>query len=187
MQKPLEIELKARVSSLTLMRRRLLAIGGKLVKKSHQIDTYYSPEKRPLGKRKGFVLRVREQKGKGTGRFELHIPKNAYAAEELELIVDNIKLLQKILKLLNYKKEFVIDKHRETYTLGRVTVVLDAVRGLGTFLEVEIIGADTSANRAKLHGVLKKLGVQEKDICYNLHYHQMALKKQGRNPVKAYF
>lgn len=140
-----------------------------------------------MGKRKGFVLRVRHQQGESRARFELHIPKNRYAAEELELTVDNAKLLKKILRLLHFKPEFVIDKQRETYALGRVTVVLDNVRGLGTFIEVEIIGVDTAANRTKLHAVLEKLGVHEKDICFDLHYHQMVLEKQGRNSSNAYF
>lgn len=182
----MEIELKARVSSLSAMRRRLRTVGAKRVKKQHQVDTYYSPEQRPLGKRRGYVLRVRQQ-GQGSSRFELHIPKNRYAAEELEIEVDSTKLLQKMLRLLHFKQEFVIDKQRETYRLGRVTIVLDAVRGLGSFVEVEILGADTVVNRALLHTVLEKLGVKDRDICYDLHYHQMVLKKQGRNPNHAYF
>ncbi len=182
----MEIELKARVSSLPAIRRRLRALGANITKTSHQVDTYYSPEQRPLGKRTGFVLRVRNQ-GEGNGRFELHIPKNRYAAEELELTVDDAKLLQRILRLLNFKREFVVDKQRTTFEFGRVTIVLDQVRGLGSFVEVEILGADTATNRTALHRVLKKLGVKEQDICYDLHYHQMALEKQGRNPNRAYF
>lgn len=183
----MEIELKARISSLPVMRQRLRVLGAKLQQKQHQVDTYYSPEQRPLGKRKGFVLRVREQQESKSARFELHIPKNRYAAEELELVVDNAKLLQKMLRLLHYKREFVVDKFRETYQLGRMAIVLDAVRGLGTFIEVEILGADTAANRKCLHTTFMKLGVHDRDICYDLHYHQMALMKQGRNLANAYF
>ncbi len=183
----MEIELKARVRSLATLRRALRQLHARRSSSIHQVDTYYSPERRPLDKRKGYVLRVRAEPGKRPGRFELHIPKNAYAAEELELTVDDVRLLQKLLHLLRFRREFVIDKQRETYRLGRVTIALDVVRGLGTFVEVEILGADTAANRAKLRRVLAQLGVREPDMCYNLHYHQMALQKQKRNPARAYF
>jgi len=187
MAKQVEVELKAKVRSLPNLQRHLREIGARLVKRIHQVDTYYSPYRQPLGKRKGKVLRVREERISGQTRFELHIPKNTYAAEELEVRVSDASILHQILKQLKYRREFVIDKQRAVYSKGKLEIVIDKVRGLGMFIEVELMGSDSQTARKRLHATLEQLGIPKRDILFNLHYHQMALKKQGRYPNNAYF
>ena len=171
--------MKAKVGNLAVVRKRLHKIGARFVKRSHQIDTYYAPDQRPLRKLLGHVLRVRYDVLSKTTRLEFHIPKNAYAAEENEVAVDDYKTLQKILHLLRAKPQAVVDKEREYYRKGSVEIVLDRVRGLGTYVEVEIMGKDTKANRARIHQVLAQLEISTSAIVKDVRYHQMALAKKG--------
>jgi predicted adenylyl cyclase CyaB len=175
----MEIEVKAKVSNLAVIRKRLRTIGAHFVKRSHQIDTYYTPDHRPLRKHTGNVLRVRYDVLSKTARLEFHITKNQYVAEENEVSVSDYKTLQKILKLLRAKPQVTVEKKREAYKKGKVEIVLDDVRGFGKYIEVEIIGQDTAVNRALVHRTVAKLGIPKSAIVRNFRYHQMALAKKG--------
>lgn len=177
----MEIEVKAKVGNLAVMRKRLHKIGARFVKRSHQIDTYYTPDRRPLRRHKGNVLRVRYDVLSKTARLEFHVTKDQYVAEENEVSVSDYKKLQKILKLLRAKPQVTIEKKREAYRKGKVEIVLDDVRGFGKFIEVEIIGQDTIANRTLVHGTVSELGIPKSAIVRNFRYHQMALRKKGIN------
>jgi predicted adenylyl cyclase CyaB len=175
----MEIEVKAKVSNLAVIRKRLRIIGARFVKRSHQIDTYYTPDHRPLRKQQGNVLRVRYDVLSKTARLEFHVTKDQYVAEESEVSVDDYKKLQKILKLLRVKPQVTVEKKREAYRKGKVEIVLDDVRGFGKYIEVEIIGQDTVANRTLVNRTVTELGIPKSAIVRNFRYHQMALLKKG--------
>ncbi len=177
----MEIELKARVRDFAPIKARLKKLGAKYICEKHQIDTYYSPYKQPLVKRKGKVMRVRYDALTKRARLELHIPQNDMAAIEHEVEVHDYQILLKVLKELKAKKEFVIDKRRLVYTKGRFEIVLDTVKKLGKFIEVELDGANTAANRKLVMDFMLGLGVPKEDFILQIHYHGMILKKMGRS------
>ncbi len=181
----MEIEIKAKVKDFKEIKKRLKKIKANYIGKKSQIDYYYSLYHRPLGKKKGNVFRVRYDRISSEVRMEFHKPKNIYAAEEIELKVHDLKITQRILKEMKAKQEFIIDKERLVYQKGRVEIVLDKIKSLGNFIEVEIDGQDTKKNRDELYRVLNLLGIKENQIMLHERYHSMILKKKAKK--HAYF
>jgi len=181
----MEIEIKAKVEDFTEIKKRLKKIKARHVGQKSQVDYYYSLYHRPMGKKTGNVFRVRHDRISGEVRMEFHKPKNIFAAEEIELVVGDLKIAQRLLKEMKAKQEFIIDKERDVYKKGKVEIVLDKIKGLGKFIEVEIEGRDTKNNRDELYKILNKLGVLENQIMLHERYHGMILKKKGKK--HAYF
>jgi len=183
----MEIEVKARLNNFELTKRKLRKIGAEYVGKKHQVDIYYSLYKRPMNKKKGKVMRIRHDKLNHTTRFEFHLPKNTYAAEEIEVQVGDLKTMKRILKEMHAKEEYTVDKQRLVYRKRELEIVLDKVKGLGNFIEVELQGKDTLKNRKKVDGILISLGISKDDVCHGFHskYHSMMARKQGKK--YAYF
>lgn len=181
----MEIEIKAKVKDFIDIKKRLKKLKANYVGKKNQVDYYYSLYHRPMGKKKGNVFRVRHDRISGEVRIEFHKPESIYAAEEIELKVHDLKVAQRLLKEMKAKQEFIIDKEREVYKKGKVEIVLDKIKSLGNFIEVEIEGNDTKKNRDELYRVLNLLGITEKQIMLHERYHGMILKKQGKK--HAYF
>ncbi|XOU94631.1 MAG: class IV adenylate cyclase [Candidatus Kerfeldbacteria bacterium] len=181
----MEIEIKAQVKNFTEVKKNLKKIGAKYIGKKNQIDYYYSLYKRSIGKKRGSVMRVRHDRIIGETRLEFHKPKNIYAAEEIELEVHSLPIVKRILKEMKAKQEFVIDKERLVYRKGKIEIVLDTIKALGTFVEVEIEGRDTKKNRKLLYKMLDQLGIEKSQILLHERYHGMILKKRGI--MHAYF
>jgi len=176
----MEIEIKAKVKDLKSIRRRLVKLGARSVKKVHQIDMYYSLYKRPLNKKKGAIVRVRHNKNIRQTLFEFDWAKNAMAAYEIEVEVNDLKNLERILKKIKAKKEVTVDKKREYFKKGVFEIVLDQVKDLGNFIEVEIQGKDSKRNRHRIINLLERLGVEKKDFVLGPRYHSLLLAKKGR-------
>lgn len=182
----MEIEIKVRAKSFLPVRLHLKELHARYVSTKHQVDYYYSPYKRPFRKKDfGDVIRVRHDVLADKARLEYHQPKNDYAAIETELEVGDIRTVKKILALMKCKLECIVDKKREYYKRGLIEIVLDKVKGLGTFVEVEIIGADSSRNRKLVVNFLHQLGFSKKDFMFEERYHSMVLAKKGKK--YAYF
>ncbi len=181
----MEIEIKAKVNNFTGIKNNLKKIKAKYEGKKSQVDYYYSLYKRPIGKPKGDVFRLRYDRIKKEARIEFHKPKNAYAAEEIELPVGDFNTAKKLLKAMKARQEFKVDKERLIYKKGRVNILLDKVKYLGKFIEVEIEGKYSKKNIKIVYDLLDTLGVDRKDIILHDHYHGMILKKKGKK--HAYF
>ncbi len=176
----MEIEIKAKVKNLQSVRNTLRKMKIRRVKKVRQIDEYYSLYKRPFSKKvRGKIVRVRHHHGETQGRFEFHISRSTFVAEEYEVTVGDVKMLRKILQMMKAKKEAVVDKEREYYQKGKLEITLDKVKGLGTFVEVEIQGKDTKANLQKLMDFLTKLGVTKDQYWTTKRYGAEMCKKKG--------
>jgi predicted adenylyl cyclase CyaB len=177
----MEIEVKAKTKDLKVVRQRLIKLGARFIKSVHQIDTYYSLYKRPFTKRRGSMVRVRHNKNENFTTFEFDNAKNDIAATEDEVIVSDYRTIKIILRKMKAKVETVVDKKREYFMKGRLEIVLDRVKGLGNYMEIEILGKDTKANRDKILTFYKKLKVDENDLIIGSRYPEMMLKKKGKN------
>ncbi len=180
----MEVEIKARAKSHEPIKRKLRSIGARYVGQKHQIDRYYEPYHRPMIKKSGRILRVRHDALSKQTRLELHISRTTYAATEHEVVVSDLKTIRTILKELKAREAFVVDKRRSVYRLGRAEIVLDTVKGLGQFIEIEIQGKDSAAIRQRLHNILAQLGVGEAARCHD-HYNEMIAEQKGKK--HAYF
>jgi len=164
----IEVEIKIKIDSFEEIREKLLAYG-KMVKTIKQIDEYYIPSHRDFFAQKPHPiewLRIRTNPDKIIFEYDRSINKNERGeqecAEEYGTEISNPAEFRKILNFLDFKKVITVEKQREYWDCGNLEVVLDKVRGLGDFIEVEAIGSfenNISAKTACLE-FLKKLGIQ---------------------------
>jgi len=175
----MEIEIKAKIKDFKPIKNKLKKIGAKRVGLKYQIDTYYLPYARKFSRAGRRVLRTRYDKLSGKARLESHYYFNQTTGLEHEVEVSDIKTLEKILSDLKCKKMAVVEKKREAYHCQNMEIVLDEVKGLGKFMEVEIIGIDSGKNKKKIKDFYKKIGVSPGQFVWGPRYHGMILKRKG--------
>ena len=85
--------------------------------------------------------------------------------------------LEEILSRTGFRPAAAVSKVREFYGIGEVTVTLDDVEGLGTFVEIEILTEESKEDAAdRIGAVAKELGVAGPPI--HTSYLEMLLAKQ---------
>jgi len=150
-----------------------------------QKDTYFSPAHRDFLKVEFPFewLRLRESAQGFSLNYKHFHPENAKEPEycdEFETNVSDVETMRKIFGSLDFKKTVVVEKSRSTWIFEDVEIVIDDVKGLGTFIELEAINHFDEPKEGKeyLRRVLKKLNarVGEED---HRGYPFMILKKQG--------
>ena len=156
------IEMKTRFKDLAQARETALRLGGKLLWKDTQIDTYFTTR---AGK-----LKLRES---GLNGAELipYLKTDAAGLKRSDYarIPVNDPVLVKTLftQLLGQRLE--VRKNREVYILGNVRVHLDEVAGLGNFMEFEaVIEKDTrqvqEEEKEKVLRLMKEFGIEDADL-----------------------
>ncbi|MBU0612690.1 class IV adenylate cyclase, partial [Patescibacteria group bacterium] len=140
-----EIEIKAKISSIPEIRKKLKKIGAKKVSSKMEVDIYYTPERgeKYIGKGSRLKFRIRYDGKSNRGRLEVHKVIGLLEAVEYELPIEDVELAQKMLKQLKFIECAVVDKKRESYKFGKLNIVLDKVKSLGKFMEIEIMNADS--------------------------------------------
>ena len=173
-----EIEIKTRIKNKKRLLAKFALLGIRNKNKSHYVDIYFSPKK---GKRfvyfKSPRMRVRKDMTSGTASFEYHLPSGIYGGHEREVDISDGDMMDVILKHLDFAEEVRIDKVRSYYEYKHFNVFIDEVKGLGSFLEVEIMEAPnrkTAIKQIKL--LLDDLGVKD-DIIHDWYWHMMLEKK----------
>lgn len=135
-----EVEVKVKVSDLRLIQTRLEGLGANLLRKGRERDVYYSSPWRDFARTQE-VLRVREE-DYGVKRYVLTYKgprsgKEVRAREEIEAQVEEPEKVQEILARLGFQRLREVRKSRTIYGLRNLSISLDDVHELGTFIEVE--------------------------------------------------
>ncbi len=158
------MEIELRVKANAHVEQNIVNIGAKLKKTSEQKDTYY---KFSLDKERKLVLRIREKPGKksiltfkGSSK-----DKEDIAWQEWENEIENPEALVKLM-LSNGMVEVVkIDKMRKSFQLENIEINIDEIKGLGTFVEAEIISENIQTGRKHLEDLFfNKLGFSKDEI-----------------------
>jgi len=175
-----EIEIKVKISKLNYMEKKLKTAGAKLIGKTVQKDTYFSPAHKSLiGK--SLYLRIRENIDEGVCRLEYHIGtegcRKCSFTKEFEVKIDSAKTLRKIFDKLDFKQELIVNKIRATYKLKDLNIVLDKVKGLGNFMEIEMINKNRKEAEEKIFALLSRLKISTAKICFGENYFDMTLDK----------
>lgn len=108
-------------------------------------------------------LRLRENKIERTYSLDCHRMKALFMAEETEIplpSIEQVHNMQMILETLGYVPKCTVNKKRLPFKRADVEVVLDEIEGLGSFLEVEIMGDGTDENMARLQSHVLELGLE---------------------------
>jgi adenylate cyclase class 2 len=154
------IEIKARARDLDGPRALLVARGARFVGLDQQLDTYFRV---PVGR-----LKLREGAIENAlihyHRENVSGPKHSQVSLYPSTPGSTLKgILAGALGI-----DVVVDKQREIYFLDNVKVHLDAVAGLGTFVEIEAIDADGTrsleALRAQCEELMRAFGIADADL-----------------------
>ena len=133
-----EVELKLRAEHGPV-RERLAELGAEPLGRVHQIDTYYDAPHRSFAETDE-ALRVREER-REDGRWV------------------GITYKVDLLRALGFEPAAVVEKERERFGYGEYTVTLDAVDGLGEFVEVETEAEEVEPAREGALEVVRELGL----------------------------
>ncbi|MCM2466831.1 class IV adenylate cyclase [Methanoculleus oceani] len=174
----LEVEAKFGVRDPEDVRVRLDRKGVQMARRQRERDVYYNAPHRDFGQTDE-ALRVRYDDTGFTVTYKGPRVRvgSAKAREEFNLKVASGETLEGILSRLGFRLAATVSKMREFYEMGDVTVTLDDVEGLGTFIEIEILTEDDKEDAADRIGVIaKELGVDGPPIYTS--YLEMLLSRQ---------
>lgn len=145
-----EVELKAALTAAqaAALPARLETLGFQAQACVHEVDVYWNGSSRDFRKTDE-ALRLRSVEDLGSGRSEALItykgPKQddrSSTRQEYETSVGDMTTARKLLSALGYRALFTVDKTRRTYTRDRLTVCLDDVNCLGSYVELETVLED---------------------------------------------
>ena len=175
----MEIEIRAKISNTKNIQNLLSQIGAKLVKEVSQIDRYYGAI--CLYKKLGytFLLRVRYQGKKAFLTYKGAKQKKAGVWEEYEFPITEPSQMENMLSEMGLDLVIEVHKHRLEYTLNNFAICIDEIKGLGTFVEVELQTSDktsTTQAKAKIQDLLTKLNINKESIIHE-GYVTLLLKK----------
>lgn len=152
-----EVESKFRIANSDEWRGRIAAIGGTFARRERQTDLYFSHPARDF-RLTDEALRVRDSNGvvfltyKGPrGEDEVK------TRPEFEVVVagevSGQRPIQELLERLGFLPVARIAKSRDLFELTRgqqaVLIALDEVERLGSFLEIEVIAAESDVEAAR--------------------------------------
>ena len=106
-------------------------------------EYYYDPKRDELKPDKdnqlNHCLRLRTKNNEYSITYKDDIFKDGrwLYSDEFETTVDNIDMVHEIFKRLGLVKFIEIDNHKETYTSDNYEIVIEDVKDLGLFMEVE--------------------------------------------------
>ncbi|QQS39100.1 class IV adenylate cyclase [Candidatus Woesebacteria bacterium] len=140
--KDIEIEIKLPLKN-ALEVKKFLNKKGKLVARDiFQKDTYFVPIHRNfLDVKFPFEwLRLRESSKGFSLNYKHFYPENVKKTDycdEYETKIDDVTVMKKILQSLDIKEIVTVEKTRTTWIFEGVEVVVDKVKNLGDFIELE--------------------------------------------------
>jgi adenylate cyclase, class 2 len=145
-----EIEVKARVKDLELLRKKLESMGCTFSPEIRQIDRIYIQKGRSIPSETGDnVLRIREQAVRGSeepsgsrrdGKFLFTLKQtrsNQLDCIEEEMPIDNPDQMIRVITLLGFEESVSVKKTRRKAKYKDYTICLDEVEGAGAYIEVE--------------------------------------------------
>lgn len=167
----LEIEIKAYCDDLIDAGKAIKGLGGIYAGTLHETDTYFNHPVRDFNVTDE-ALRIRRE-GK-SAKLTYKGPKlsgRSKTRHEKELVLPDGDSMEEVLLLLGFTKAGVVSKTRELYKLDDVAICLDEVDGLGSFIELEILGTDKEAGEDKLFELAARFGLErfEKKSYLELH------------------
>lgn len=173
----IEIEVKVRADH-SKARPILDKIGAIKIGVESQSDIYFAVPYRDFAKTDE-ALRIRSSDGEAVLTYKgPKLDSVSKTRKEFETPVDEAATIE-ILHALGFREAGVVRKKREVFSAGEITICLDAVEGLGEFLEVEIVAeneTELETSRAKLFELLKQFDAGEKDSI-RTSYLEMVMEK----------
>ncbi len=174
----IEVEIKVPISDKNKIIQKLKNIGFIFKKSVIQKDIYFQHPSRNFVKTDE-ALRIRETPEEVFLNYKgPKIDTTTKTREEIEISLKNGKNLIKIFEKLGFQKVILIEKKREIYELDEIKASVDMVKGLGDYLELEILldnRKQLDTKRELLFSILDRLGIS-KDKIIRKSYLELLLK-----------
>jgi len=183
----IEIEIKISVDddAFFKVKQKLNSIA-KFVKRTHQIDKYFTPAWRDFMEHEFPFewLSIRKRSDEAFVNYKHWYPENAETAthcDEFETQIEEPDQMEKIFSALDFRKLVTVEKEREVYVYNEeIEVAFDKVNELGHFIEIEALEVlgDVEATREKLFKFARYLGI-DVSRADKRGYPFMLMKKKG--------
>ncbi len=165
--KETEIKLQYKVVYREKLLERCLELGFSEVDKVKETDVYYTPS------HMNFLisdqaLRVRCVSSLSKGEQCLLTYKgrneelNMQSREELEIKVENGRVMHQILQRLDFSSLATVEKERIYYKKKDMCICVDEVAGLGSYFEVEVL--DRANAKSEILALVDKLTIPDTRI-----------------------
>jgi len=185
-QLPEEVEIKAKVSfnGLKEIKRKILALGAKMIEKEEEEDIYYTSSHNDFIKSKE-CLRIREKGGeleityKGPTTEKMKSVKQFWKSEiNINVPIHQKKDTEEMLRNLGFKEIIRVFKKRELFLFGEQKIFIDFVKKAGFFVEIEKKVSNKKERKNALRENFKtllNLGIKESDVV-NMPYRDLVIE-----------
>lgn len=148
-----ETEAKFYVSRPEELQKRVEHLHAKHIDtRVREVNLRFDTRGRKLSKA-GHVLRLRQDKrARLTYKDSERTPAGGLSRREVEVTVSNFRDTRELLEALGYEVVFIYEKHRSTYELGDLEIVLDELP-FGHFIEIE-------GQEEQIHPAADRLGLR---------------------------
>jgi len=169
------IEIKAKSDNQNYVRGVLKSLGADFQGIDHQIDTYFNVPFSRLKLREGnienYLIQYDRKDKEGPKQANVILYKSAPKSSLKDILIKSLGVLA------------IVDKQREIYFIDNIKFHIDNVKDLGTFVEIEVIDNNPSAERNKLleqcNYYMNLFKISQKDLI-SVSYSDLLLKKKGR-------
>lgn len=178
----LEIEVKAYADDLKSVEENLKKMGAHLLEVVHEIDTYFNHPNRNFAETDE-ALRIRASDGHTFLTYKgKKVDPKSITREEIEVALGGVNPAQQLLEKLGFNQVADVEKVRKKYELGEFTICLDDVKGIGTFVEVEVnpTGELFEELRNRVITLLEDLNLKKYE---RKSYLELLLEKQGNSGI----
>ncbi|MCD6084774.1 MAG: class IV adenylate cyclase [Desulfurococcales archaeon] len=166
----LEYEVKVPIDDVESVKEKITGVGGRLIGRRYEVDYYI--DMRSCGNvPEDTVVRVRKvmsEAGEVTGELTFkgrRMYPDVKVREEITVSVNDPEKTVAIFSKLGFRV-IKVEKEREVYILSKdVRICVDTVKGLGKFIEVEIMNPPSKDYfTSSLNDILAKLSLKGKEI-----------------------
>lgn len=184
-----EVEVKVKINDINTCISSFLDMGYIREAYVEEIDTYYTSSFHDF-KANDEALRVRESKDLISGKKKAcvtykgkKLDKVSMSRNELETFVDDAAVMKQIFENAGFVAVTPVEKIRLELSRGNVTVCVDDVKGLGGFLELEMLVRDESMRESalnELERILKSIGMTMADTIRKSYLSMLEEKITGK-------
>jgi adenylate cyclase, class 2 len=155
-----EIELRAK--SPKNIEESLEKLKARKFDEYHSIDEYL---KFKQDKKRDLIIRIRKSDSDSYLTFKgRDRSKEDTAWSSWDNKISNPDKLKDVFTNNGMIKVVTIDKNRKRYQLNDIEINIDDIKGLGKFIEAEIMSNNIDSSKKRIKGLFKKLGIDEKNI-----------------------
>ena len=171
----IENEIKYKIKNTKEIIKIIKSLGFKTKKDMAQKDYYFSPPHKNFKGTKKYYLRLRKDKNKTI--FAYHVVISNLKTKEFEVEIDDSAVFLKILELLGFKLDCIVDKKRKIYYKDDIFIMIDVVKNLGVFIEIEYQGVFNKKIKKEFSFLVEKLKLDNKNKIINSGYPDLLFNK----------